>query len=272
MNDRIYPLISTERNLPLYLVDAGGQENQPYINRSNGFPYYQAIYCKCGKGILKFNGNEYTVSEKMGFIMYPNLVHEYKPLEEPWETHWIAFDGKSLTDLMITLGFDHSGIIFITDTYALDQFLEQILIKSKSKDLLKGYEYSALLYSFLIELKNSASYEQQIQKKFKINQIQIVISYIEKNYNKVLSLKDLSDIINVSPQYLCKLFKACLDIRPFQYLIQQRIRKSKILLLKTKWPIQDIGIKCGFNNVSYFCASFKQLEKITPNDFRKQHG
>lgn len=272
MEDGIFPLIGIERDLPFYLVCAGGQENQPYINRPNGFPWHQVIYCTCGKGILKFNGEEYTISEKTGFIMYPHVVHEYKPLEEPWETHWIAFAGKGLADLLTTLGFDHSGIIFFTETYTLDYFLEQILIKSKSKDLIKGYGYSALLYSFLIELKNKASYERQMQKEYRVNQIQIVISYIEENYNKIISLKELADTINVSSQYLCKLFKACLSIRPFQYLTQQRIIKSKKLLLETKWPIQDIGIQCGFNNASYFCSSFKQFEKITPNNFRKQHG
>jgi AraC family transcriptional regulator of arabinose operon len=271
LNDAVFPITGSERNLPFYLIDAGGHENQPHIRRPSGFPSFQVIYCTRGKGMLKFNGLEYTIQEKMGFIMYPNIIHEYKPLDEPWETHWIAFDGTSAAELMTALGFDHSGLIYLTDIFALDHFLEQILIKSKSKYILKGYAYSALLYSFLIELKNSASYLQTIQKEYKLNQIQPVLSYIETNFNKMITLEELADTISVSPQYLCRLFKTCLDMRPFTYLTQRRISESKKLLLETDFSIQDISAKVGFNSSNYFCSSFRQFEKMSPDEFRKLH-
>jgi len=54
---------------------------------------------------------------------------------------------------------------------------------------------------------------------------------------KELTLVELADLIDLSPQYLCRLFKECLSLRPFEYLARKRILKYLL-----KYGINSIDI------------------------------
>jgi len=109
--------------------------------------------------------------------------------------------------------------------------------------------------------------KQQYQK------IEPVINFIDENYNKQIALEDMSNIINITPQHLCLMFRNILDTRPFEYLNSVRINTSKELLIKyDKYNIETIGNMVGFENASYFGAVFRKHEGISPGNFRKLHG
>ena len=105
----------------------------------------------------------------------------------------------------------------------------------------------------------------------KLTQLQPVIDYINTNYKRDITLTELSDLIGLSPQYLCRLFKECLNLRPFEYLARRRIQQAKILLLEEKRNINEIAAEVGYNDCSYFCAVFKKHEMLSPAEFRNLH-
>lgn len=82
---------------------------------------------------------------------------------------------------------------------------------------------------------------------------------------------ELADLIDLSPQYLCRLFKECLSLRPFEYLARKRIQQAKLLLLEDKLNINEIAAEVGYNDCSYFCAVFKKHEMLSPAEFRSLH-
>jgi len=80
----------------------------------------------------------------------------------------------------------------------------------------------------------------------------------------------MAESIDVSPQYLCRLFSNILRMRPFEYLTKFRIQKAKELLLgDCNIQISEVSKKIGYNDLSYFCALFKKFEGITPMEYRK---
>ena len=97
------------------------------------------------------------------------------------------------------------------------------------------------------------------------------IDYIDKNFRKELTLVELADLIDLSPQYLCRLFKEGLSLRPFEYLARKRIQQAKLLLLEDKLNINEIAAEVGYNDCSYFCAVFKKHEMLSPAEFRSLH-
>lgn len=110
----------------------------------------------------------------------------------------------------------------------------------------------------------------------KMNQyikLQPVFDFVEDNYNKVITLQELSKVSNLTPQYLCSLFKKITGIRVFEYINSIRVKNSKEVILKHKnMSIKEVAEFCGYDNVSYFCEVFKKIEKITPGEFKKLHG
>lgn len=102
--------------------------------------------------------------------------------------------------------------------------------------------------------------------------IRKTIDYINENLEQKLSLKQLSDIAGLSPNYFHKIFTEVMKTTPNDYIITARLNRAKDLLLRTSLPVYQIAEQCGFNNVSYFGLLFKKSVRLTPIDFRTKHS
>ena len=97
-----------------------------------------------------------------------------------------------------------------------------------------------------------------------------VFQFIEENYSSVITLEELASTINITPQHLCLLFKSITSLRPFEYINNVRITKSKDLIItNSHLEINEIAKSVGYDNTSYFCSIFKKIEGITPGKFKR---
>ena len=87
-----------------------------------------------------------------------------------------------------------------------------------------------------------------------------------------LSLKSLAFQLGFSSSYLSVLIKKELGL-PFQdYLIQERMKKAKLLLLTTDLKVYEIAEQVGFEDMNYFSQRFKQVVGVTPRQFKRGEG
>lgn len=270
-DELIFPIIGAEAKLPIYVVGVGCLLNQHHIDRSNGFPHYQVIYCMNGSGMLKVHEEKFLITSQQVFILYPDEKHEYYPVEEPWETHWVIMDGEHVQNMFRALGFTKSMVLYLHNSFGLNELWRQIIVEAKTQYSNNGYQCSALAYSFMIALKNITSVELPVIKEKKVSKLNVVLKYIDQHFGENITLDELAGVIDVSPQYLCRLFHAYLNIRPFEYITKRRIQEAKILLIESKLTETEISSSCGFNSLSYFCSLFKKYEFITPTEFRCMH-
>jgi two-component system response regulator YesN len=106
-----------------------------------------------------------------------------------------------------------------------------------------------------------------------IRHIEKVQEYVKNNYqNPNLSLEMMSDMVQISPGYLGKLFKNISNISFTEYLIHTRLEKAKEFLSLTNLPASKIGENVGIYNVTYFSTLFKKVYGITPSEFRERNG
>lgn len=95
--------------------------------------------------------------------------------------------------------------------------------------------------------------------------------YIDRQYaDKNLSLSEIADTVNVSENYLCRLFKREFDKSPMQYLTQVRISHAKRLLKNSHLQVKRICDQVGYANPFYFDRLFKRYTGITPTKFRER--
>jgi two-component system, response regulator YesN len=93
--------------------------------------------------------------------------------------------------------------------------------------------------------------------------------YIEENYRKQLSYKEVAKEIYISPSYFLNLFKQETGKTFVDYLTHLRINKAKKLLLSTELNITEIAFETGFNNSNYFSSIFKKITGSTAKEYRK---
>ena len=88
------------------------------------------------------------------------------------------------------------------------------------------------------------------------------LEYIRQNLTAELTLETLAAAANFSPIYFHKLFKASTGQTLNDYITEQRIKKSVMLLLSTDMTLTRIAYECGFSSQSYFSYAFKKRMKL----------
>lgn len=256
--------------LPVYVTTVGYWEHQVEMVRSEGFPDFQYHHVISGEGEVVVEGRRVKVSSGSAFILFPGVPHTYSPLREPWELAWVSFNGREAARILGHGGIHDSGVRQVNGELLLSKLWAMLAIAETGQ---KGQEmeFSKLLYALLLDL--SLQLSGSLSQESQLDRLAPVLRYIEANLHRPLSLKELADTANITPQYLCSLFKKIMNMRPMVYVNQERINLSKTLMFReTGTRIQEIAQMAGFEHPSYFSAQFKRYTGMSPEQFKQLHG
>lgn len=154
----------------------------------------------------------------------------------------------------------------------IKESLEKLKKISKIKE---GYELR--VQSELLKLI-AVLYESNliINKKNKRLEIEInkieknFLLYIEENYNKKISKKDVCNYLGISEATFTRNIKKISGKTYVEYLKEYRLRKSIEFLTETELKITEISLEIGMEEVSYFIKCFKKAFGCSPNEYRKR--
>jgi len=140
----------------------------------------------------------------------------------------------------------------------IDNKLFENIFKAERKEQLKN--------SILNFVYNISSKIEQMDKRNNI--VKSAIEYIEKNYNKNISLESVSKEVYVTPTYLSILFKREIGINFIDFLHKYRIQKAQELLKNQNLKTYQVANLVGYNDEKYFSQLFKKYTGLTPSQFR----
>ncbi len=95
-------------------------------------------------------------------------------------------------------------------------------------------------------------------------------SYIDENYQKDISLDDVSRFVDISPYYFSKLFKQEEGRNFIEYLTAIRMNAARRLLKDPGLSIKEICAMSGYSDPNYFSRIFKKYEGVTPSEYREK--
>ncbi|WP_343249875.1 response regulator [Diplocloster hominis] len=103
--------------------------------------------------------------------------------------------------------------------------------------------------------------------------LQTAVDYFEQNISSNISLQMLSERMNVSQVYLCRIFKKQTDLTPIDYFVRLKIEKAKNMIQNyPNMPLKEISETLGFNDSYYFSKVFKKIMGVTPSGYKKSVG
>lgn len=137
------------------------------------------------------------------------------------------------------------------------QLIEQIANKDQCHTV---WSRIVLNYCRLIRKHTLKDYSLLTQK---------IITYINSDLTADLSLKTMSEWLNVNASYLSTLFKKEVGIPLTDYVNRQRIEQAKKLLIVTELPTKTIAQQCGIPDIYYFSRLFKKRTGVTPKLYRE---
>ncbi len=150
----------------------------------------------------------------------------------------------------------HNSDSLNTHTHSILELIESCTVYEELHSLL-----SSRTNSLFVTLENESSEDSSIY---------LIKEYIAQNFsNDLLSIKEISDYVNLSVSYLCSYFKAQTGHTLNQYITEYRLEYAKELLADHRIQINDISTRVGYSNSNYFAKSFKKYSGFTPSSYRE---
>ena len=124
-----------------------------------------------------------------------------------------------------------------------------------------------------LEKKERLSDETQASQNDRMHQVvQLIMTYMENNYAKDISIEQLATLYYVSPTYLSKIFKDLTGFSPINYLIQIRLKKAHELLTTDDLTVKEVAKAVGYEDAYHFSKSFKKHFGTSPSLVKKQEN
>ncbi|MBQ9048982.1 MAG: AraC family transcriptional regulator [Lachnospiraceae bacterium] len=99
-----------------------------------------------------------------------------------------------------------------------------------------------------------------------------VRAYIDDHYAENLSLTSIADHFHLSEYYLARQFRKYTSFTVNNYIVSCRIGEAQRSLIHEDNRIDDIAVRCGYSNLSYFYTSFRKNVGCTPSAFKKSYS
>ena len=163
-----------------------------------------------------------------------------------------------------------SGIKILSNKDELSVHLLKIMNNSKFDQFISLLRVLQLIVKGenqkLSSLINTKKYNGEEGKR-----MQDIFEYTMQNFNRNISLTEISDIANMTSNAFCRYFKQRTNKTFINFLNEIRIGNSCKLLAKTSdLSITEISYRSGFNNLTNFNRKFKAVKGITPSEYRKK--
>jgi two-component system response regulator YesN len=96
-----------------------------------------------------------------------------------------------------------------------------------------------------------------------------VVHFLERNFDKRVSLKDAASLVGLSPKYLSRIFKQVKGTGFDECRLRIRMDKAGELLDATDYSVAEISYRMGYENPESFARLFKRIKGCTPTRYRE---
>ncbi len=268
----IYPYNPEARTLPFFLFGIGGSEYQGRVNRPDGYKWDQILFCAEGSGTLEYDDKEVRINAGDYFFLPKNKPHAYYPDRELWDVRWVAFEGSICDEILDRFGM--TSPIVITPAYetTMERIFDKMVTSQENDFLYCDYTCSGLVYDYLIEFQRIMDSGADSARSRHLSMLLPDLRFMHDNFRSDISMTQLSEIIGVTPQHFCRVFRKTMNVRPNEFLTQIRLDEAKRLLSERDVSVSDAAEKSGFRDPGYFSTVFRKHEGISPIQFKNKTG
>ncbi|MDE5909738.1 MAG: AraC family transcriptional regulator [Lachnospiraceae bacterium] len=248
----------------------------------------EIIYVIGGSGIVTAQTNRHILKAGDMMILLPQVVHSIEQLDNmPMEYFNILFQfsllGSGISDGCYEKYFkplyDHTRTItpYLPAHSPLNRLLLPYICNLIENRRQKEDTYALMIKSNLFAIMHHLNQHcEQVSEAWlslhsTYEKLKKLLSYVQKNYDKPITIAQAADICGFSPSHFMKLFKELTGRTFVQYLKDFRLEIAAGQLADGTLKIIEAAENAGFNNHSYFTRSFIEKYGISPSEYQKEH-
>lgn len=246
----------------------------------------QFAYCIYGNLTYQVNGIDYILNENEALFINKGALHMSSSMSENGKYMTLTFPEELLyffedSRMKYKYVWPYTRVEFLR-VYKISgkndnelnvlKYLNQVLQVYKTSSIFE-YDISiliTLIWKYMIFCLENIEYSYNPKDNEKQESVQMMLVFIHQHYSEDITLQDISDSSMISVSQCNRYFKSMLNITPYEYLIQYRIKKASDLLYNSTLNVTEISAMVGFNNVTHFIQVFKKNYGISPKKYRME--
>lgn len=248
----------------------------------------EVMYVAQGKMTLQTNISEYTLSAGDAIFINTNVLHFQKPykgmkvitLNQVFDTSLISGRYKSIFEQKYVepiLGCQEIDVMIFKQSDVRHRKIIELIKLSQDAADEKAYGYEIMVRNYLSSMWLLLCQEAQDKINAKKitgstgeDRLKVMMRYIQSHYMDKILLRDIAYAANISEREAMRTFRNNLNVTPFNYLMEYRLRMAMVRLSETSDSISRIAYDCGFCSSSYFGKEFRKYAGCTANEYRRK--
>jgi AraC-like DNA-binding protein len=235
-----------------------------------------------GDSIKRFKPGEIVV-------LGPNLPHIWKNDN----TYYHKATKKKAKAIVIYFDMDFLGknLENIPEMYGLTDILklskQGLLLLNQTKNTVAGFLHDIVHFNGIdriicllnilkaigqskeYKVLSSKIYSSQVNEK-DCNRINLIYQYSLDNFRECITLNDMSELSNMSPNAFCRYFKSMTGKTFIHFINELKIGEACRLIIENDMNFSQICYDVGFDNYSNFIRQFKKIKGLTPKEYKEK--
>ena len=258
----------------LFGVSKQAKASPPLDMHSHG-NVLEIIYVEKGSIIYETDGGPFQLNGGNIFLNFPNEIHGSGHFPQERTIHyWLGISmDKSMRrnfgrltpemDRLLKSLLDIPNRQFRGDP-RLGKLFEKFVATMTSEQPCRNIISTGLFIEIISVVLECATHHENSYPTLPIRRC---LQFINKNMYEKIQIEQLAEVAHLSVPRIKQRFRTEIGVPPYDYILRQKIEKSKDLLQKKDRTITDIALLLGFSSSQHFATLFKKMSSQTPTEF-----
>lgn len=273
-------LTNVAANVPLQINSCGinttrrsgrPTDEDVLVRRPAGRLDYQLLYMVSGHADYLLDGEWQTVSEGKIVLYRPQVPQFYRTYSQvPMLCRWVHFSGTEVASLLEECGMGQGNLFSPGLCPAAEALLKSMVVEILHREP---------MYRIVVESQFRQAMalfgRQMAQRKGSVasssrQRILSIVEYMNRHYFEPLQTEELAARCGLSKYHFIHLFRMCMGMTPYSYLIRIRMERAETLLQTGDMTVQEVAFVCGYNDPLYFSRAFSRHFGVSPTDYKQR--
>ncbi len=254
-------------------VVCGGWErsDRDYAIARPGFRYFGIEFVAGGRGTLKMNGREFSLSRGVVFAYGPGVRHEIATdAEERLSKYFVDFVGREAAVAMKAAGIEPGRCVTVASADDVEAAFEHLIAAGR-----RGTSTAARIASLQCEILLWVIKDVRLTRGTRSEQARQTFlrcrTLIEERFATLRTAEEVAAACGVAPAYLSRLFRRFARQPAYRFLIRMKMNEAAAILRRRALNVSETAEALGMDPF-HFSRVFKRVHGRSPVSFLNESG
>lgn len=267
---RFYLNLNPPKRAPLSVVSGGCEHCAPdYEIHRPTFPFYSIEYVVRGRGPLKLKNRSHELQSGTIFSYGPGVRQDIAvdPADPPIK-YFVDFAGLKSGNILRRCRLPPGSVSQIFPPNEIQNLFDE-LIRCGQRGGRQSAELCAKLLECLVLKISEWRAPRTGVEALSFTTYQQCRQHIERNVQRLKTLRQIAQECHVNAAYLCRLFQRYDHQSPYHFLMRLKMNLAAEWLQQPGALVKQIAERAGFSDQFHFSRAFKSVFGVAPDIFRR---